>query len=1021
MAKKRGGEAARETSGEQAPVVRIFLSSPGDVADERKIARELIERELQKHPSYRELKLVVIAWDDPDARIPMLANETPQESVNNARPRPSTCDIVIVILWARMGTPLPETIRKPDGERYLSGTEWEYLDAVNSRWEPKPDVLVYRGTEEPMISIRDPKKKEKEEQFERVEEFFARFRNTDGSLVGGVNEYAAPDEFKALLRQHLEELFHRRLPAAPASGKPRQIEATIPHAYLDWLRVECADVSLLGHDRQQGQALTLSHVYVPALTARPAEPDVPTAGKRKTQPDETAERIPVPLLQRLDAGSLYVPAPAGAGKSTFCRWAVLQSIAVDDLAPAVPAPEEFAETAPMNLRGRLPLLVPLRDFHERIDSGRGRRTGNRRELEETLAAWVDQSPLADRLTGANLLAHLRAGTAFLLLDGLDEVPVFDTRDGAEVYPRDLLLTGLGDALPAWLKAGNRVLLTSRPYGLDEGGLRKLGLPQAPLEPLPEPLQDLFIARWFHALDKAEQMNGLIATIRERDDLGPLAENPMMLTALCVLWDSGGRLPEDRYELYRRIVDNVLFHRFRDEVRQREPARARLEAIAHGMHVGDRESRRESPAAEISYLEIDHILRAFADDDQYNERGAVGPVARREELLTRSGLLLPRPGDRAAFYHLSVQEFLAASRILRTEDDLLPVFRARGAVAGWRPTLLFLFAGKIGGRTPRWGTDLLARLVAELDRAAVRTNPAPAVFIAEALDLCLAKNYAVPEELKEVFRGVALNAIEDEVELRARQALGVTLGRVGDPRIFDLRVSQGNVDLQAYVEVPAGTYPYGDEGRTVEIMQPFWIGRYPVTNQQFAAFIAADGYGYGNRQWWSKEGWAWLQGEKAVEPRYWHDRRWNAPNQPVVGVSFWEAEAFCAWAGGRLPTEEEWEAAARGPRGLVYPWGDGWQHGICATSEAGLGATSPVGLFPRARQADRAIDDLAGNVWEWCASLYDPKSKDSPDDRVLRGGSWNNVRDFAPSARREDFDPRERFYIVGFRVVRCPQL
>ena len=88
MAKKRGGEAAPETSGGQAPVVRIFLSSPGDVADERRIARELIEGELQKHPSYRGLKLEVIAWDDPAAHIPMLANVTPQESVNNTRPRP---------------------------------------------------------------------------------------------------------------------------------------------------------------------------------------------------------------------------------------------------------------------------------------------------------------------------------------------------------------------------------------------------------------------------------------------------------------------------------------------------------------------------------------------------------------------------------------------------------------------------------------------------------------------------------------------------------------------------------------------------------------------------------------------------------------------------------------------------------------------------------------------------------------------------------------------------------------------
>jgi formylglycine-generating enzyme required for sulfatase activity/MinD-like ATPase involved in chromosome partitioning or flagellar assembly len=755
-----------------------------------------------------------------------------------------------------------------------------------------------------------------------------------------------------------------------------------------------------------------AHRFLYVDTPPPAEltsTSAPILLQRRSESGQAREGDAVTLLERLDTESLYVPAPAGAGKSTFCRWAVLQTIAAVPTTNAVPAPPGFEEPVPTNLRGRLPLLVPLRDFHGGINSGRGRRTGHRRELEETLAAWVDQS-LSDRLAGDNLLAHLRAGSAFLLLDGLDEVPVSDTRDGAEVYPRDLLLTGLADALPVWLEAGNRVLLTSRPYGLDEDGVRRLGLQPAPLEPLPRPLQDLFVARWFHALGKAEQTDGLIATLREREDLAPVAENPMMLTALCVLWDSGGRLPEDRYELYRRIVDNVLFHRFRDEVRQREPARARLEVIAYGMHVGDRETPRESPAAEISYREIDHILRAFAADYSYNERGTVGPVARREELLTRSGLLLPRPGDRAAFYHLSVQEFLAAEWILRTEDDLSPVFRARSAVAGWRPTLMFLFAGRIGAKTPRWGTDLLARLIAEQDRAAVRANPAAAVFIAEALDLCLGKNYAVPGDLKKKFCGVALNAIEDEVELQARHALGLTLGRVGDPRITDLRDRQGNVDLRAYVKVPTGTYPYGDEGRTVEIRQPFWITRYPVTNQQFAAFIAAGGYS--DRRWWSDQGRAWLEEKEAAEPGYWNDRRWNAPNQPVVGVSFWEAEAFCAWAGGRLPTEEEWEAAARGSKGLVYPWGDVWQDGICNTSEAGLGVTSPVGLFPRARQADRDIDDLAGNVLEWCASLYDPEI----DARVVRGGSCNFRPDYARSARGVRFPPTTRFNSSGFRVV-----
>jgi hypothetical protein len=264
MAKKRGGEAARGTSGEQAQLVRIFLSSPGDVADERKIARELIEGQLQKHPSYRGLKLEVIAWDNPDARIPMLANETPQESVNNVRPRPSTCDIVIVILWARMGVLLPETIRKPNGERYLSGTEWEYEDAVNSPRQSKPEVLVYRRTEEPMIAMRDPLRKEKEEQFERVEAFFAKFRNTNDSQIGGINEYTALEEFKALLRQHLDELLHRLMIEPPLmAGSIPKMAASIPAAYLDWLRLDLANVELLG-----GRVMTLNEVYVPGVTLR---------------------------------------------------------------------------------------------------------------------------------------------------------------------------------------------------------------------------------------------------------------------------------------------------------------------------------------------------------------------------------------------------------------------------------------------------------------------------------------------------------------------------------------------------------------------------------------------------------------------------------------------------------------------------------------------------------------------------------------------------------------------------------
>ena len=197
-------------------------------------------------------------------------------------------------------------------------------------------------------------------------------------------------------------------------------------------------------------------------------------------------------------------------------------------------------------------------------------------------------------------------------------------------------------------------------------------------------------------------------MRGRDDLAPLTENPMLLTAVCVLYDKGGRLPEDRYELYKSIVDGVLHSRYPGDAREREPVLRRLEAIAHGMHGRARRAPRHTPAAEISWVETERLLADFAEQNPAYGRGEVEAAVQREELLTRSGLLVPRPNERAAFYHLSFQEFLAAQRIARGgEARVEQMFRERAAMPEWRPTLLFLFAAQIANRDAEWGLDLLA--------------------------------------------------------------------------------------------------------------------------------------------------------------------------------------------------------------------------------------------------------------------------------------------------------------------------
>ncbi len=210
-------------------------------------------------------------------------------------------------------------------------------------------------------------------------------------------------------------------------------------------------------------------------------------------------------------------------------------------------------------------------------------------------------------------------------------------------------------------------------------------------------------------------------------------------------------------------------------------------------------------------------------------------------------------------------------------------------------------------------------------------------------------------------------------------------------------------------IPKGNFLYGDEKTSWTIEKDFRLDIYPVTNQQFSLFLEAGGYQ--EEDLWSKDGWKWLLSKKVSQPRYWEDEQWNVLDHPVVGVSWYEAEAYATWRGKRLPTEEEWEKAARGTDGRTYPWGDEWDPEKCNTNESGLNRTTSVtkyvnGLSPY------GCYDMAGNVWEWTTSLYEEKQPYP----VIRGGSWSVAPINARSANRLRNLPSLRYNNVGFRCV-----
>jgi Domain of unknown function (DUF4062) len=186
--------------------VRVFVSSPGDVAEERQLARSVVER-LGKEAAYRDrLKVDPILFDDPEALAPMLANLTPQECVNRGLTRPSDCDIVVTIFWGRMGTPLEKPLRK-DKTRYLSGTEWEFEDARRG----ERDILLYRRLSKVVVDVDDDAFEEKRAQRKLVAQFFERLKGPNGGWSGGHATYEQPDAFGRLLESNLRHLLTRLL------------------------------------------------------------------------------------------------------------------------------------------------------------------------------------------------------------------------------------------------------------------------------------------------------------------------------------------------------------------------------------------------------------------------------------------------------------------------------------------------------------------------------------------------------------------------------------------------------------------------------------------------------------------------------------------------------------------------------------------------------------------------------------------------------------------------------------------
>jgi formylglycine-generating enzyme required for sulfatase activity len=640
--------------------------------------------------------------------------------------------------------------------------------------------------------------------------------------------------------------------------------------------------------------------------------------------------------------------------------------------------------------------------------------------------WLRYSDLAALVpTIQRLLDH---GGCLVMIDGLDDLP--------PAASRHAFVAALARFVARY--PSNRYVITCR--SRDPGLLAPLAsFARYTLPDLDDAQAGALMARWYAAVadraglllpeDVGARVAALQAALQGDARLRDLARDPLALT-LCVLAHAEGHaLPADRGVVLRRLADLLASGWSHGRLEAAQSVGGALDAGALALPerrlallapLGMAFLSRPAPAGEqpvtLTRAEVEAAMAeglAEAGVEHAHARDSLIPSV--VAACCRHGLLARAGHDAYALPNPHARDALATLALVAQPDFPTRAYALRHDPR-WHEALLLAQHELRRRSTPHVGR-LLIRLLLHPPAGALAADTADLLLAAECLIEIDDRSHsarALRVEIQE--RLITLLETPDR-PIAARVQAGLLLGYLGDPRLSE---------PPPLVHVAAGPFTlgtsdgYDDEGPPQRIDLPsFAIGMHPVTNFEYAVFLA--------------------ENANQPKPRYWHDPRFNNPACPVVGVTWHEAAAYCAWltrrlerfgllkdgAVVRLPTEFEWEKAASwdalNNAKRRYPWGDEWDSARANTADRqGTWFTSPIGSF-LAGVSPYGLYDCIGNVWEWTASAYASypgaaAAFHEVGSYTLRGSSCASNPTHARCTYRSRLPAGYWRYHLGFRIV-----
>ncbi len=745
----------------------------------------------------------------------------------------------------------------------------------------------------------------------------------------------------------------------------------------------------------------------------------------------------------------------GSGKTTFVHF-IANALARRDA--------QHLTYWPAAMREHLPILLSLRDFAVWWEEEKETHKPGisliwayiLRDLQERNLGFMDRI----------LLDHLEKGNFLFLIDGLDEVP----EDRLEIV-RD----SIEDCATQYPKG--RFLVTCRkkfyqqcpyPFSRDTWPITRLA-------PFSSRQIHRFADRWYReffgesvadTVAGEERIRQFTRLLRQPEWVES-ARNPLLLTLMALVYTQYGELPNGQAQLIEQTLALFLWHwewkegasettltnLFRQIGWDRNDLIRLLERLFFRICARGQDGKG---TGHCGMIREKSLRKSLSKSHPKHQPEWVHQVM--ETLSQKSALFLRSPTKRYVLPHRCFAEYLAGVHLAHRLDYPDKALQIIDACGTWQSILLhsvrfLIHAQREIERPLQLAERLLSDQIpeSELDWRRVALS-------GEVLkEIGLRRLHTLdtgPALLERIRKWLAVLVECGAITAQERAEVGDILGVLGDPRF-----ETGHARLPLYfggehekalglVSINPGSLNMGSSPTDVEaeeaekgntkpiiINYKFWIFRYPVTVSQYQRFVEEEGYR--TREWWSGSGWDWRKGTGRTEPEDWEEQLVFC-NRPVVGVSWYEAVAYANWLDAylrrksgqvppnyaiRLPTEAEWERAARGDGSRRYPWGERWNDEY-ANAQEKIGHPTAVGIFPGGA-TPKAVMDMAGNVFEWCQSRFQAYPYDPGDGRndweptgprVARGGSWLRDSSCSRAAFRLKCDPELSAPDIGFRLV-----